>query len=61
MSAEAILEIFLILTLIALFRIWYNDIVAAMHLLGWMIFIAYLDFTFHLGRLEVIMIKITYV
>ena len=53
MSAEAVLEIFSILALITLFQIWYDDIVSAMHLLGWMIFIAYLDLTFHLGRLEV--------
>ena len=56
MSAEAVLEIFSILALITLFQIWYDDIVSAMHLLGWMIFIAYLDLTFHLGRLEVLYI-----
>ena len=53
MSAEAVLEIFSIVALIVLFQIWYDDIVSAKHLLGWMIFIAYMDLTFHLGRLEV--------
>ena len=53
MSAEAVLEIFSIVALIILFQIWYDDIVSAKHLLGWMIFIAYMDLTFHLGRLEV--------
>ena len=50
---EPILEIILMVTVILFFVFWSRDISIAMHLLGWSVFIAYLDFTFHLGRLEV--------
>ena len=50
---EAILEIMLMFTLILFFVFWDRDISTAMHLLGWSVFISYVDFTFLLGRLEV--------
>ena len=50
---DTIMEIMLMVTLILFFVFWFRDISTAMHLLGWSVFIAYLDFTFHLGRLEV--------
>ena len=50
---ETILEIMLMFTLILFFVFWDRDISTAMHLLGWSVFISYVDFTFLLGRLEV--------
>ena len=50
---DTILQIMLMVTLILFFVFWSRDISTAMHLLGWIVFIAYLDFTFQLGRLEV--------
>ena len=53
-SIENLCEICLILISYSFFHFWGTNLIASIHLAAWMVFVAWMNFTLYLGRLETI-------